>query len=184
MNESVLYGLQGVCRIVDVIQQEFDHHMCEYYVLQPVFEEKSTIFVPTQNEKLTAKMRPVLSKDEVLQMIRSMPNQQPNWIEQEAERKECYREVLARGNCEELIRMAKAIYFHQKKLQENGKKLHTADEHFLKDAEKALYEEFAYVLKMERKDVLPFMIQQIKKTQQPTRQDSILLEENNQQDEK
>ena len=41
------------------------------------------------------------------------------------------------------------------------RKLRSADEHFLKDAETALYEEFAYVLNIPKEQVLPYIQQHI-----------------------
>ena len=161
VNESVLYGMQGVCKIVEIVKRNFDQKICEYYVLQPVYDEKATIFIPTQSEKLTAKMRHVLTKQEVFDIIREMPEQQPNWIENESARKERYQQILAEGDCGELVKIIKALYLYQQQLQEKGKKLHIADEHFLKDAEKVLYDEFAHVLDMKREQVLPFILDQL-----------------------
>ncbi len=39
--------------------------------------------------------------------------------------------------------------------------MHIADERFLNEAEKLLYEEFAHVLQIERNQVLPFILKQI-----------------------
>lgn len=162
VNESVLYGVQGVCKIVEIAKKTFGKTSVEYYVLRPVYDGKDTrVFVPTQNEALTSKMRRVLSPKEAHEIISQIPDEEPIWIEDENERKVRYKEILAGGDCREVIRLIKALYLHGRTLQEMGKKLHLSDEHFLKDAEKALYDEFAHVLELQRDEVLPFIFEQV-----------------------
>ena len=61
VQDTVLYGQSGVCRIADIAEKDVGGGLRAYYVLQPVFEESATIFVPVGNEALTAKMRRVMS---------------------------------------------------------------------------------------------------------------------------
>lgn len=42
-----------------------------------------------------------------------------------------------------------------------GKHLYISDERFLKEAEKILYDEFQFVLKLQKNEVLPFIVQKI-----------------------
>ena len=55
----------------------------------------------------------------------------------------------------------KFVYFHQQEQQKNGRRLHITDERFMKEAEKMLYEEFAYVLNIRKNQVLPFILNQV-----------------------
>ena len=48
----------------------------------------------------------------------------------------------------------KTIYAHKKEREAAGKRLHTMDENFFKDAERILYNEFQYVLQLSGKDAL------------------------------
>ena len=65
VQDTVLYGQSGVCRIADIAEKDVGGGLRAYYVLQPVFEESATIFVPVGNEALTAKMRRVMSEAEI-----------------------------------------------------------------------------------------------------------------------
>ena len=160
-DELILYGTQGVCRIVDICERAFGKMKNTYYVLAPVYDPRSTVYVPTDREALVAKMRRVLSKKEIVALIRSMPEEKPAWVEDESLRREQYRAVLAAGDRAELVRVIKALYLHRQKQQENGKKLHLADEVFLKEAEKLLYDEFALVLGLSREEVIPYITREI-----------------------
>lgn len=161
VNDMVLYGRNGACKIVDITRREVAGSSIEYYVLQPVYNHTSTIFVPTGNQALTGKMQQVLSADEIHEIIRSLPDEESLWIADDEERRVRYNEILSAGNRRDVIRMIKALYLHREELKERGKHLHLADERFLKDAERLLYDEFALVLHIQPDQVLPFILQQI-----------------------
>lgn len=165
INDMVLYGTEGICRITDISVRNMHGEDIEYYVLKPVGENNSTIFVPTGSETLTAKMRRIMSAEEIYALIRTMPDEEIEWIENENMRKQRYKEILADGDRKELVRMIKAIYLHEQERKKIGKKLHLSDEKFLKDAEKLLYEEFAHVLNIKKDEVLPFIMEQISVTE-------------------
>ena len=154
VNDVILYSSQGVCEIVDVDEKIFGGVKRTYYVLKPVGDNGTTIFVPTDNEVLLKKIRKLLSEAEINALIDSMPNEETIWIANESERRECYNKILASGDHLELIKMIKAIYLHKQELEANKKRLHVMDERFFKDAEQMLYNEFQYVLKLRNKNEL------------------------------
>lgn len=161
VNDMVLYGVDGVCRISGVMERKIRGDLCEYYILKPVYQENSTIFVPKNNEALRMKMRRILSVEEIYKLIKAMPDESTVWIENENMRRVRYKEILDKGDRMELIGLIKTLYLQSQSLKEKGKKLHMIDDRFMKDAEKTLYEEFAHVLNIEREHVLPFIMDQI-----------------------
>lgn len=165
INDMVLYGTEGICRITDISVQNMHGEDVEYYVLKPVGENNSTIFVPTGSEVLTARMKRIMSAEEIYALIQTMPDEESEWIENENMRRQRYREILADGDRKDLVRMIKAIYLHEQERKKMGKKLHLSDEKFLRDAEKLLYEEFAHVLNIKKDEVLPFIMEQISVTE-------------------
>ena len=157
----VLYGMQGICEISEITEKKFKSDVIKYYVLVPVFDKSSKIFVPTENKTLTAKMRRILSKQEILDIIEAMPEDEIIWISDDGERKEKYKEILSGGDRTKIIKLIKTLYLHQKHQKQIGKKLHISDERMLKEAEKLLYDEFAFVLDIDRDSVLPFILEKI-----------------------
>jgi len=99
----------------------------------------------------------------VNELIDSLPDETIQWIPNERDRKEAYRNILASGNRVELLRMIHAIYLERKQLEAVHKRLHMTDEHFLKDAEQALYGEFQHVLKILQEKVIPYIVSRIEK---------------------
>lgn len=161
---TVIYKNEGVCKITEITERRFRDKNIEYYVLKPVHKDDSEIYVPKNNKELLGKMRKILSKEEILELIKTMPDEGNIWIADENERKEYYREILIRGDRTELVRLIKTLYLHKQNQKKTGKKLHIADEKFLKDAEHLLYDEFAFVLNISKDDVLPFITGELEKT--------------------
>ncbi|MDP4120547.1 MAG: CarD family transcriptional regulator [Bacillota bacterium] len=161
INDTVLYGTNGICKITEISKREFYGKSIEYYILQPIYQNTSSIFIPVNNEALTSKIRRILSSDEIYSIIRSMPHEENIWIDDDNERKVKFSEILKTGDRKDLMLMIKTIYLRRTSQKEISKKIHSCDERFLNDAEKLLYEEFAHVLKIDRDDVLPLILQEI-----------------------
>ena len=155
VNDVIIYGVQGVCKITGTEEKNVNGKKKTYFVLQPVSDKGATIFVPTDNLLALQKMRQLLTKDEIHRLMDSMRTEAPAWVENENERKELYKGILAKGDHLELIQMIKAIYTHKSQWEAEGKRLHMSDERFFKDAEQILYNEFQYVLNLDcRKDLM------------------------------
>ncbi len=145
-NDLVLYGAQGVCRIQEIATKTVDGQETQYYSLRPVYAPQSSIFVPVDNEKLTGRMRRMLTKAEIQALIDGLPSMETIWIPGETLRKEKYKAILLGGDRLQLCALIKTLYLHRREQQQKSKKLHINDERYLKEAEKVLYSEFALVL--------------------------------------
>ena len=164
LNDVIIYGAQGVCKIIGTEEKSVSGKKRAYFVLKPVSDKGSTIFVPTDNEFVLKKMRRLLTKDEIYKLIDSMPEESALWVQNENERKELYKTILANGDHVELIQMIKAIHAHRVQREAEGKRLHMSDERFFKDAEQILYNEFQYVLNLGNKDeLLSFIFARLEK---------------------
>lgn len=163
IGDTVIYKSEGVCTVADIVVKAFKEKEMEYYVLKPVYKENSEVFVPKNNTELTSKMRQVLTRQEIISLIKSMPDESDIWIDDENQRKSYYKQLIANGDRTELIRLIKTLFNYKEKQKNAGRKLHTTDEKFLKDAEKILYDEFAYVLNISQKEVIPFIAGELEK---------------------
>lgn len=169
VNDTILYGADGICEITEIASRTFGGKTQEYYVLRPVDSAQATIYVPTRSEKLLAKMRRMLSPEEIHEIIRSLPEETPFWIEDENERKRAYGEILRGGDRRAMIRLMKALHQRQQELKATGRKFHACDERFMKDAEKTLFHEFAHVLHMRPEQVDSFIRQQLDQAERARR---------------
>ena len=161
VNDTVMYGTQGVCKIVEITEKDFMGAKKEYYVLKPMNNKAATLFAPVNNEKTGGKMRKVLSEEEIYELIDSIPYENGDWIANENQRKETYKKIIAGGNHTELIKMIKSLYVHKKRREAQGKHLYLSDERFFKEAERILYDEFQYVLNVRRDELMNYIFQTI-----------------------
>ena len=159
VNDTVLYG-GGICRIAEIKEKEMNNTRREYYVLNPVYDEKTVIYIPVSNKIATAKMRQLLSVEEVQAITKAIPNESTIWIDNENDRRDRYREIITQGDRMELAQLIRTLYLHQRSKKEKGQKVHAADERLMKEAEKILYEEFAYVLNIDLEQVEAFITAQ------------------------
>ncbi len=161
LNDAVVYASYGVCIITAIEKRDFSGENIEYYILHPVNDQKNTFYVPTSNSSLTQKMRSVFSRKEAEELIKLMPDEKFVWIDNEIQRKEAYRKIIENGSRRELVKLIKSLYIHKKILAENHKHLHSADEHFLQEAENMLYEELAYALDIPKNNVVSYICSQV-----------------------
>jgi CarD family transcriptional regulator len=161
IGDSFIYSGHGILELTDIRKMNGDNETRMYYVLKPVLGNSFTLYVPVGDENLEAKMKQLLSADEVYKFIGEMPGKDSVWIEDENERRQFFKEVLSNGDRDSLIRLIKSVFLRKGELNAAGRKLHTADEQFMKDAEKILYDEIAYVLGIKRENVLPFILSQL-----------------------
>ncbi|MEE1353694.1 MAG: CarD family transcriptional regulator [Acutalibacteraceae bacterium] len=163
VNSYVMYGGNGVCLVADRRKEKFAGQWKEYYILKPVNNEDSTLYVPTDNEKLLSKMKDVLSYDEIMDIIHSLPKENIDWVEDNKEREAMYDEIFSSGDRRELLLLVKSLYKHKQERKAEGKKLWTIDENAMKRAEKLVYEEFATVLNIEAEEVVPFIEEELER---------------------
>ncbi|MBQ3953940.1 MAG: CarD family transcriptional regulator [Ruminococcus sp.] len=158
VGQTVLYGSNGVCMVDDVTEKRIGKTKMQYYVLKPLCNNTSTLFVPTANQQLVSKMRRILTEDEAEAILRNLP---PcgDWNDNKQERSEQFRAIITEGSCVELIRLIRLVRTHEQEQLAGGKRLHITDERFLKEAEKMICEEFSLVLHISRDEVLERILQ-------------------------
>lgn len=151
--DLVMYGIHGVCKILELEKRKVDRKYIEYYVLEPTDQPGARFYVPTQNEAAVAKMRPMLTQQELEAMLREKDTCRDSWIEDENQRKQYYRELINSGDRKALIRMVITLHKHKQELLDAGRKFHLCDENFLRDAQKLIGSEFSVVLNIGQDEV-------------------------------
>lgn len=161
--DYVIYGNEGVCEIAGVSKQTFGGESEEYYELVPKYKENTSVLIPVKNEKLTKKMLPLLTKEEVNSLVASIPDIGPQWIENDNQRKEMYKQMLSSGDRRDLICILKTLYIHKIECIDRGRKLHAADERFFAEASEKLHCEIAAVFGITPEDAERYIVENVKK---------------------
>ena len=76
VGDMVCYGTTGACQITSHEARRYGDRDVTCFVLKPVFDKSMTICVPENNEALVARIHPLMTKDELLALIRELPDQQ------------------------------------------------------------------------------------------------------------
>ena len=153
IGDKVVYGIHGICKIVDQEQRRIDGKNVVYLSLEPVGQAGSKFLVPTHNAAAMSKLRYLLQKEEAENLLSLQGIHMDDWIQEENRRKQTYRELIARGDCFRLMSMVGMLYRHKAAQSAAGRKLHMCDENFLRDAERLLITEISAVLERTPEDV-------------------------------
>lgn len=157
LDELVVYGVHGVCRIKEVQERVVNKAAQQYLVLEPVGKCDSQYMVPTQNAAAMSKLKKLITKEEWEALLSSPDVHTSNWIADENKRKQSYRDITGSGTREALLQTVYTLYAHRDNQKAVGKRLHMCDENFLHDAEKMLSSEIETVLGISGADALDYL---------------------------
>ena len=149
----VIYGIHGVCSILETEVKKIDRKNVEYYVLQPLDHPDARYYIPVHSPAAVSKMHPILTKAEIDSLFSNPALYTQSWIEDENERKQLYKTVVTCGDRSKLIGLISMLHNHRKQQLDSGRKFHACDENFLRDAEKIINGELSLVLNIPRNEV-------------------------------
>ena len=155
INDYVVYGSNGVCKVTDIAQVTLRNEELEYYILSPVYNEKMTIKTPVNNQKIL--MRELMTKAEIVNLLKEISKNETVEIEDSRRRVEEYKAIIRRGNAEELIKVINSIKLEKDEKISIGKKLNKTDEDIMISASKQLYQEMAIVLEIDVDEVQDYI---------------------------
>ena len=165
IGDAIIYGTHGVCVIGDIAQMKLVGDRREYFVLSPIKDPNSKIYAPTDSEALKAKMRRLLTKDEINGLIDGVSSKKTEWINDEGTRRDFCDAVLKSGDRAQLMKLIEMLYMRQKSLKNDKRHFHIADEKALKEAQDMLHDEFSYVLGIPADSVPQYIGDRIKKAE-------------------
>ncbi|MEE0740682.1 MAG: CarD family transcriptional regulator [Emergencia sp.] len=154
INDLVMYGSIGVCKVTDITKPDFAGSDEEklYYVLEPLYQS-GVIYAPVDNTKVF--MRHVISEAEAIELIDTIPEIHTEIYKNASMQQltKYYQSVIDTHRCLDLLKLTKSI--HQKKMDalEHNRHLGQIDKKFMKRAEDLLFGEFAAALSISKEDV-------------------------------
>lgn len=162
LGDCVVYGVHGVCRVAGYEKQLVGRKRTEYLVLEPLNQNESRYYLPTGNPTAMAKLKSILSADEMRQLLASDEVRKDCWISDENQRKQHYRDLISGGDRVSILRMVYGLYHYKAEQEAAGRKFHLSDDNFLRDAEKLLASEIALVLGMTPEEARDYLRQELK----------------------
>lgn len=160
--DHIIYGTKGVCCVKDIGTLDFSSSADRlYYTLEPLYLSGSVIYAPVETKGTV--VRAVMSREEALQLIDSIPEIEELWIRDEKSRENSYKEAIKGCDSRELVRIIKTIYTRGRSRMAEGKKITVADNKYFKIAEENLYGELAVSLSMSRDEAKDFVTEHVKR---------------------
>ncbi len=163
IGDLIMYGARGACRVKEITELDWSSadNGREYYVLEPLYKD-DVIYVPVDNTKVF--MRPIMSEQEVLDLIDSMPEieseiYKASSIQQLAR---FYQAAIDSHECRELVKLTKSIYLKKVAADKQNKQLGQIDIRYMTHAEDLLFGEIAAVLGIPRDKVVEYIDNRLK----------------------
>lgn len=157
VGDHVSYACNGVCRVEDIRNDRVGDKEKTFYILKPVADPGSTIFVPVDSAPLLAKMQPLPSRTEIDALIRSARADALVWEENRKLRAAQFQATIKACDLRELLRLTCCIYQRKQQLVSLGKKLPASDDTILHRAEALIENELSFVLILSREQVGPYI---------------------------
>ncbi len=162
--QLVVYGKMGVCRVMERMQMAFGSTVkTEYYVLEPLRDTRSTVYVPCDNIALIARMRPLLTREEIESLLNSVPDETIVWVDDRVERASAFRSVLSGGDRQQIVRLVRCLLEKRSEKAAAGKRLSGADEAVLQECMRLVEEEFALALDISTEAVAAYIESKLEK---------------------
>ena len=163
--DTVIYSTAGVCRVNDIVTRIFNHENVDYYELAPIFDERSTCYVPVNYNAEKVHIESAMSKEQAAALLEYAAIAPPTeWINAPNERKQQYNQIYRSGSREEKVRLIKALTLQEQKQQAQNKHLYAADERVFSGCKAQIYNELAYVLGKPAEEIETALAKTIRET--------------------
>ena len=157
IGDAVLYDMWGVCIIEAVERQKTGEGLQDYVVLKPIYHNTAKLYLPNREETLHNCLRPVIGSEEIRELLESLDCKALSWEDNPKERGPMFRRILASGDRKQILELIALLYLRKLELRAQGKDLRMTDEQALREGEKLLNGEFAYVLGLSPEEVPTFI---------------------------
>ena len=159
----VLYGKMGVCLVRERITMPGGAGDGTYYVLSPMSDSRSSVYVPCGNAQLVARMRPLLTREEIDSLLAGANEPPLAWVDDRNQRFSLYRSVMGGSDRREWIRLIRCLHQRKKEKAAVGKRLSSMDETALQECIRLLTEELSLVLEIPRSEVEGYVHSRVNK---------------------
>ena len=148
LGDKVIHVNGGVFVVEEIKIMNYGYGDVKYICLKPYFIDtvNKTLTIYVAYDKKDEMIRPIMSKQDALQVIEKIKNIQPIWYQESKVRKEKFAELLNSHDIDNICVIVKSLYTKQLELQENNKSLNLMDYDYLRKLKKGIEEELAISL--------------------------------------
>lgn len=155
VNDVVCYQNYGLCRIKEIKKiSVMNQKPRPYYLMEKVYDQcdSTLIKIPVDTANF---MRPVLTHDEAIALIKRLPDVEVEWYKDVRDREQYYKQQIATWDIDEWAKVIKSI-FEFKRLnsaQDKPRPVPQLEIKYFEKAENLFNQELAYALNIEMDQV-------------------------------
>ena len=148
IGDYVLCGFSGACQVVEIGPLSFGGSDQIYYSLKPVYDARSTIYVPVSKEnEITRKVITKPEAEEILKKVTAVGSTEVIY------EKEACEEVLKSGDNVAVFGVIRQLRNLRKENRKKHKGLNISEERILRDAERIFFSEIATAFDMTMEEI-------------------------------
>lgn len=151
IGDYVVNANNGICKIADEVVMSVAGSEKKYFLIVPIEEESAKIYIAV--DKADTKIRMIIDESRANDIIDSMPNIEPLWVDNDKQREQKYKEAIQSCDPVELIRVIKSMYNRKMERSAQGKKNTVIDERYYMIAQNNLYSELAFSLGKNKNEI-------------------------------
>lgn len=161
VGDYMVHENSGICIVEEITKLTMPgaQNSRMYYVLLPIYTRGSKVYSPVDNTKVI--MRGVISIEDAKKLLSELPQMEMLQTEELERGEDPYKEALHSCDCRIWARMVKSLYKKRNRRIQQGKKLASSDEKYLKQAKEYLCQELAIVLESTETEVEKYILEQV-----------------------
>ena len=157
INDHVYYALNGICEVKDIQNLKIGNEEKEYYVLNPI-NSSTTLFVPTDNLDTLSKIKKILKKEEIDNLIKESKNINLEWLKNSKDRNIYFQNLIKKDDLKTSIALINLIYTKQKE----DTKVSPNDLLILSNVQNNIHSSLSYSLNITKDEVKDYILNILK----------------------
>ena len=157
INDHVYYALNGICEVKDIQKLKIGNEEKEYYVLNPI-NSSTTLFVPTDNLDTLSKIKKILKKEEIDNLIKESKNINLEWLKNSKDRNIYFQNLIKKDDLKTSIALINLIYTKQKE----DTKVSPNDLLILSNVQNLIHSSLSYSLNITKNEVKDYILNILK----------------------
>lgn len=148
VGDKVMHRREGACYITQIKDMDMNNTQKKYFVLEPILNEKTYIYVSIDGKKQN-NIRPVIDEKKLKESEAKLNVSEDEWIIDAKARTRKYTSIVSEFDFDEVLNIYKSLV-----LQNEKKSLAAQDKDFLFSSEKIICSEIAILRDLEYDQVL------------------------------
>lgn len=142
IGDKVVHQMEGACFIVDLVKMEHTNIKKEYYILNPIRDKKSRLYIAKDHN--SNRIRPAISQQQMKEYENIANSNAPSWIADAKTRNLTYSKTIHEFDFLNVLLLLKNLIAQRAK-----KNLCANDSQLLVTAKRLIYSEISIVINKE-----------------------------------